>query len=134
MWQSFEAWEAQVHALIRKSPLWGFQTYRKALFLADLAWFDAEKLVKFQQARGMASQLVDSAGSVSANVEEGFGRGYGKDYARFLRIALGSAREVQGWYYRGRHAFTPDVVDHRLKLIDEIISGLVTTSEQQRNR
>ena len=35
----------------------------------------------------MARQLVNSANSISANSEEGYGRGYGKDYARFLRIA-----------------------------------------------
>ena len=102
--------------------------------MADLAWFDAEKLVQLPQARGMASPLINSAGSVPANIEEGFGRGYGKDYARFLRISLGSTREAQGWYYRARHVFEAPVVDHRLKLTNEIIAGLVTIAAQQRNR
>jgi len=132
-WKSYEDWMEQVHKVIKGAPLWNFVTYRKALFLADLAWFDAEKLLVMPQGRESAWQLVDAASSVPANIEEGFGRGFGKDYGRFLRIALGSAREAQGWYYRGRHAFTTDVVDHRLMLLDEVISGLVITSEQQRN-
>jgi hypothetical protein len=78
--------------------------------------------------------LVDAAGSVPANIEEGFGRGFGKDYARFLRIALGSCRETRGWYYRARHVFDADILAHRLQLADEVISGLVTTANQQRNR
>ena len=132
-WKSFEEWMEQTPAYVRQSPLWSFATYRKALFLADLAWFDVEKLLASPQGKGIGWQLVDAAGSVSANIEEGYGRGFGKDYARFLRIALGSARETQGWYYRGRHVFTPEVVEHRHLLLDEIISGLVKTSEQQRN-
>jgi four helix bundle protein len=82
--------------------------------------------------RSIAWQLVDSAGSIAANIEEGFGRGFGKDYARFLRISLGSARETRGWYYRGRHALDPKVVAQRMVLADEIIAGLVKTADQQR--
>lgn len=131
-WKSYEEWVEHVHRVIKEAPLWGFATYRKALFLADLAWFDAERLLAAPQGRDTGWQLVGAAGSVAANIEEGYGRGFGKDYSRFLRIALGSAREAQGWYFRGRHVFSADVLDHRLILIDEIISGLVTTSEQQR--
>ena len=132
-WNSYETWMEQVHGVIKRAPLWSFVTYRKALFLADLAWFDAEKLLAVPQGKDIGWQLVAAAGSVPANIEEGYGRGFGKDYSRFLRIALGSARESQGWYYRGRHVFSTDVIDHRLMLLDEIIAGLVTTSEQQRN-
>lgn len=130
----FDEWVEQVPVAVRSDPLWEFETYRSALFLADLAWFDSEKLVADPRGRGIAWQLVRSAGSISANIEEGYGRGYGKDYARFLRIALGSARETKGWYFRGRHALDDAVVDHRIALIDGIIKNLVITSEQQRKR
>lgn len=132
-WNSYETWLEQVHRVIKGAPLRSFVTYRKALFLADLAWFDVAKLSIAPQGKEIGWQLVDAAGSVPANIEEGYGRGFGKDYSRFLRIALGSAREAQGWYCRGRHIFSSDVIDHRLMLLDEIIAGLVTTSEQQRN-
>lgn len=134
IWKSYEEWLAQVPEIISRSPLWEFKVYRQALFLADLAWFDAEKLLAAPQGRATAWQLVDAAASVPANIEEGFGRGFGKDNARFQRIALGSARETQGWYYRGRHVFTTEVLDHRLRLIDEIIAALVHSSERQRGR
>jgi four helix bundle protein len=133
-WKGYAGWEEQVQASIKNDRLWSFETYRKALFFADLAWFDAEKLFTDPRGKAMAWQLVDAAGSVSANIEEGFGRGFGKDYARFLRISLGSCRETRGWYYRARHVFDPQILIHRLQLADEIISGLVTAANQQRDR
>ena len=134
MYRSYEEWLGQVSASIVQDPLWSFETYRKALFLSDLAWFDVEKLLQDTRGRAIAGQLLDAAGSVPANIEEGFGRGYGKDYGRFLKIALGSARETRGWYYRSRHVFDPAMLERRVKLADEIISGLVTTAKQQYNR
>jgi four helix bundle protein len=134
MFRSYEEWLGQVPESITQDPLWSFETYRRALFLSDLAWFDVEKLLQDGRGKSIAWQLLDAAGSVPANIEEGFGRGFGKDYGRFLKIALGSARETRGWYYRSRHVFEPSMLDRRLKLADEIISGLVTTAKQQYNR
>lgn len=132
-WSSYEEWLLLVPQNIRQDSLWNFETYRQALFLADLVWFDALKLLDSPLGRGIAWQMVDSGSSVSANIEEGFGRGYGKDYARFLRISLGSAKETRGWYFRGRHVLDASVVEHRTDLLNKIIAGLVTTSQQQRN-
>ena len=72
-----------------------------------------------------------SIGSISANIEEGFGRGYGQDYAYRLRIAMGEARESLGWYWRGRKLLTPEVLNHRLHLLDEIISMLAPNIQRQ---
>ncbi len=128
----YDEWINSVPASFRQDALWKFETYRRAVFLADLAWADCEKLLADPRGRGLAWQLIESAGSISANIEEGYGRGFGKDYARFLRIALGSAREARGWYWKGRHAIGGEIVDERITLLDQVIAGLVTTSEQQR--
>ncbi len=130
--KKYEEWLAQVPQSITKDSLWDFKTYRLALFLSDLAWFDSEKLLADERGRGVAWQLIDSSGSIAANIEEGFGRGYGKDYARFLKISLGSARETRGWYYRGRHVFEPELLNHRFGLADEIIANLIIVIDQQR--
>ncbi|MEZ4658950.1 MAG: four helix bundle protein [Caldilineaceae bacterium] len=133
-WKSYEEWLERAPLSIRKDPLWEFETYRWALFLSDLAWLDSEKLLQDFRSKAYVWQLLDSAGSVPANIEEGYGRGFGKDYARFLRIANGSARECRGWYYRCRHGLEPSVVEHRLSLLDKIIANLTITANQQRNR
>jgi len=83
MIMTYEEWEAQVSEMIQKDPVWNFQVYRKALFLYDLAWIDCEKLTKDVRGKKVAGQLIGSVGSISANIEEGYGRGFGADYAGF---------------------------------------------------
>lgn len=129
---SFEMWVEMVHPSILRSPLWGFQVYPKALFAYDLAWEDCDYLLKDERGRTVARQLIRSVGSISANIEEGYGRGYGQDYSYHLRIALGEARESHGWYWRGRKVLPPNVLDHRLNLLDEVIAMLAPNIGRQR--
>lgn len=122
----YETWMDQVPEEIKQEGFWQFYGYRKALFFYEICWQDCEKLLKHALGRAVAQQLIRSAGSISANIEEGYGRGYGKDRLRFLRIALGSARESKGWYYRAKDLLSPEVLEHRLGLISEIIALVVT--------
>jgi len=131
---NFSEWQEQVPASITEDPLWQLEVYRQALFLSELAWEDCSTLMRHPLGRPLAWQLLRSAGSVAANMEEGYGRGFGKEYGRFLRISLGSARETRGWYYRSRHVLRPEVVSHRLNLLQAIIGKLVVVAKQQANR
>lgn len=131
-WRNFDEWVEQVPCAMKDDPLWVFGTYQQALFFSDLAWFDSEKVINEPRGKRLAWQLVDSAGSVPANIEEGYSRGFGKDYARFLRISLGSCRESRGWYYRARHVFSPDLLNHRINLTTQIIRSLILTEQKQR--
>ena len=99
---SFEEWVAQVPESLKRDPLWNFQVYPKTLHLYDLAWEDCEYLLKDPRGRAVANQLIRSAGSICANIEEGYGRGYGKEYSYFLRVSMGSARESRGVVLSGQ--------------------------------
>jgi four helix bundle protein len=129
---NYEEWYKTLPAYLLNNPLMELKVYPKTLFLYDLVWFDCEILKKDVRGRALTYQLIQSAGSISANIEEGYGRGFGNDYARFLTIALGSARETQGRYGRARHLLSDKVVEHRIKLLDEIIGVLVTIRKQQK--
>ena len=129
---SYAEWERAMAEVIRREPQWGFVGYRKALFLYDLCWLDCEKLNVHSSGKAVAQQLIRSLGSISANIEEGQGRGFGKDRDYFLRVALGSARESKGWYYRAKALLKSDVLEHRWSLLDEIIALLVTELNKKR--
>ena len=98
MLKGFSDWVEGVHPSVKSDPLWQFQVYQKALFLYELTWEDCEYLFKDKRGETVARQLIRCVGSISANIEEGYGRGYGQDYAYRLRIAMGEAREAKGWY------------------------------------
>jgi four helix bundle protein len=129
---TYEVWEQTIPDAIKTDPVWQFYAYRKALFLYDLMWEDSESLMRDPRGRAVAEQLTRSTGLISANIEEGYGRGFGKDRDHFLRISTGSARESIGWYFRARRLLASEFLRQRLALLDDIISLLVTELNRQR--
>lgn len=129
---TYEEWEGQVPGEIQSDPLWNMEAYRLALFLHDLAWEDCAQMMHDRRGRAIAEQMIRSAGSISANIEEGYGRGFGKPFALFLRYSLGSTRETRGWYYRGRKLLAPAVARHRYDLLSQITALLVVACNQQK--
>jgi four helix bundle protein len=127
----YEAWMAGVPKAITSEHIWKFYGYRKSLYLYDLCWNDCSEMAQHPLGRSVSSQLIRSAGSIAANIEEGYGRGLGKDRGYFLRIALGSARESKGWYYRAKALLLPDTLEQRMGLLGEIIALLVTELNNQ---
>ena len=129
---NFLEWQASVPQEIKGDVVWTVKAYQLALFLAELAWHDATKLLGDKRTLSVSDQLNRAAGAVSADIEEGFSRGTGKDRARFYQDGLGSAREARGWYFKGRHVLGPAVVEHRLKLLTEVIKLLLKMIPDQR--
>ena len=129
---NYEEWENSVPAEITGDSLWKMEAYRLGLFVADVGWHDATKLMGDKRTLELSDQLYRSLGSISANLAEGYSRGTGRDRARFYEYALGSARESRDWYYKGRHILGPAVTAHRLSLLTQIIRLLLTMVPQQR--
>lgn len=104
-----------------------FGIYKLALQLFDDFWSDSEILGKDFRGRELAKQQVRSLDSVCANIEEGYGRGFGKEFPQHLKIARGEARESRGRYERCRHLLSADVISRRTATLDHIIGGLTQT-------
>jgi four helix bundle protein len=68
--------------------------WQKAVDLAAAAGQVAERL-RGPGSVTAADQLRRAGESVPANIAEGYGRGLGADFARFLRVAAGSAAEAE---------------------------------------
>lgn len=132
--QPYDEWEKSVPEKLKADPLWKSSYYRLGMYLYDLVWLDCSRMRRDFRGRSIGDQLIRSAGAICANVEEAFGRGVGTaDYVRILRIALGEARETQGWYFRARHILPADLIDRRLSLITQVVALLVSTISQHKN-
>jgi four helix bundle protein len=126
-------WLAQMPESLKRNSVWKSEAYPKALLLFELAREDSAKLMRDAHGREIARELVRSAGSVSANIDEGCGRGVDRgEYVQFLRYALGSARETQNWYYQSRKLLPEQVVQHRMDLCSETVALLVTNIQRRR--
>jgi four helix bundle protein len=129
---NYEDWNKSVPTEISGDSLWKMEAYRLALFLAELGWHDATKLMHDKRTLGLSNQLYRALGSIAANISEGYSRSSGKDRARFYEYSLGSARECRGWFYKGRHVLGLTVVEHRIRLVTQITRLLLTMVPDQR--
>ncbi len=132
-WLSFEEWQKTALERLRKDPLWESLYYRLAMYLYDLAWDDCEILRKDYRGREIVGQLIRSTGSICANIEEAYGRGVGTpDYLRILKIDIGEIRETQGWYFRAHRVLPPDLLEHRLSVVNQVLSLVISTLNSHR--
>ena len=67
--------------------------WQKAIGLAEMAYRHTVRFPK-DETYGLSAQMRRSAVSVAANIAEGFGRDQTGNFIQFLRIALGSVREL----------------------------------------
>ncbi len=81
-----------------RDPLETVTAYRLAREFAAGVALDARRLQRSALTREVAGQLLRAAGSVGANIAEGYSRGTVADRKKFYEYALGSARECQAWY------------------------------------
>jgi four helix bundle protein len=63
--------------------------YTLALELWNDTWNDTEILMLDFRGKEISRQLIRAVGSISANIEEGYGRGFGKEYSHYLGLAVG---------------------------------------------
>jgi four helix bundle protein len=133
---TYEEWEDIVPREIKDDSLWRVEAYRLGLFLSDLAWADANRLLKNRRTTGIADQLFRAAGNISSSIGEGFSRDTGKARSTFYEYALGSARETRVWYFKSRHELTDKVSSHRIGMTTQIIKLLLTMirTERRTNR
>jgi four helix bundle protein len=111
-----------------------FGIYQLARHLFDDFWVDSEILGRDFRGRELMKQQVRSLDSVCANMEEGFGRGFGKELPHHLKISRGEARESRGRYERCSRLLPPEIVAQRVAVLTRIIGGLSKTIQTIENR
>ncbi len=115
-------------------PLASFGIYQLARRLFEDFWNDSEILNKDFRGRELVKQQVRSLDSVCANIEEGFGRGFGKELPQHLKISRGEARESRGRCERCNHLLPPETIAQRVSALSRIIGGLGKTIQTIESR
>jgi len=93
--------------------------WQKSMELAD-AVFQLSKRFPREELYGLTSQMRRAAISIPSNIAEGSRRTSRKDYAQFLRIACGSAVELETQLLLARKWY-PDISNsNALSLVIEI--------------
>jgi four helix bundle protein len=128
----FEKWQNTLPQAIRSEKFWSLIAYQKGLYLYDLLWEDTQDWLKDIRGHPLAKQIIGSADSICSNIEEGFGRGYGKQMLLFYGYSLGSARETKGRIYRARAFYTPDCLGTRINLASEVVALILTEINRQK--
>jgi len=119
--------QASSRSRIAANRLDSFGIYQLVEQLFEDFWRDSEFLERDFRGRELARQQVRSLDSICANIEEGFGRGFGKELPQHLKIARGEARESQGRFKRCRHLLNGEIINNRFATLDHIIGGLTKT-------
>ena len=101
--------------------------YQLAVQLFNDFWDDSEILARDFRGRELAKQQVRSLDSVCANIEEGYGRGYGKELPYHLKVSRGEARESKGRYERCARLLPAATIQARVTTLDRFIGGLTKT-------
>jgi four helix bundle protein len=110
-----------------------FRGYAKSRELFENVVADLEPIVGKMHLARLVSQQIASADSICANIEEGYGRGSKREFAQFLIIARGSARETRGRYERMARWLSGVVIEERTALCDEILGILTATIKTLRS-
>lgn len=108
--------------------------YRLARAAADNGWVHVTALARDPRTRPLAFQLFRALGSICANLVEAYSRSSGRDRARMLEYALGSARESREWYWHGRHVLGPAATNEAITRLAEVIRLLLVYTREQRNK
>lgn len=80
-----------------KKPIQDYQdllVWQKSMDLVTEA-YKVVRLLPLNEQYGLSSQIRRAAGSVPANIAEGFGRWHKKEFVRFLLVANGSVKELE---------------------------------------
>src|SRR2546423_310813 len=112
--------------------------YRKAYALV-IAMYRATKPFPDDERFGMTSQIRRCVASIPANIAEGCGRGESGDLARFLRIAAGSASELEFHLELARDLeYLPvdayKILDGSVVEIKKMLSSLIGKVDAQRSK
>ena len=127
-----DEWISTAPESVREAPTWRVRAYQIGVFIAVCAAEDTVSLEGQHRFSQIAPQLVRAAGSIAANIAEGYPRRSRKDRIRCYEYALGSARETTTWYLTVSAALDRTSLDRRLSCLTRVSQLLVKMISNER--
>ncbi|MEM8527102.1 MAG: four helix bundle protein [Bacteroidota bacterium] len=109
--------------------------YKMAYELCNLIWDIVVTWDNFAK-WSLEKQYTSAADSVSANIEEGFGRYYKKEKIQFYRYSYGSLQETKDWTQKARYRRLLSEEDYkkimqRIEQLPKAINSLILYTNQK---
>ena len=92
--------------------------WQKSMDLAKQV-YDISRKLPSEERYGLASQMQRCAVSIPSNIAEGNKRNTARDYVQFLRIASGSAAELETHLLLARNIYTLEI-SRELAILEEV--------------
>ena len=129
---TYDEWEREFPATLKTDLIWRVQAFRLALYAGDCAANDTVAAAGDARLAPIASQLCRAAGSISANIAEGYSRHSARDRVRYYEYAVCSASESKTWYVRLRRTLDRATLDDRIAVLQSISRLLHTMIRSSR--
>ncbi|MCC6660770.1 MAG: four helix bundle protein [Phycisphaerales bacterium] len=110
------------------------RAWQHAFVLAKLAYDLADRLPDYERF-ALSSQIRRAATSIFGNIAEGYGAGTRPKFLNHLRIARGSARELDSYvkFVRERQpSLVPSALESAMDEACRVLQGLIATLEISR--
>ena len=127
-----DEWVDRAPVAIRKAAVWKVRAFQIASYVAALAAEDARTLEGAARFARVVPQLVGAAGSIAANLTEGYSRLSRKERIKYYEYALGSANETSSWYQSAASGLAPNALEDRLTYLARISQLLLTMIRNER--
>ena len=109
-----DEWIAAAPRALCSEAVWKVRAFQINAYIAWVASRDALLAQRDARFIHVAPQLVRAAGSIAANIAEGYSRQSRRDRIKYYEYALGSANEAKSWYTTAADVFDAAVVEDRL--------------------
>ncbi len=127
-----EEWIATAPSALRSEAVWKVRAFQIGAYIATVAARDALLAIRDARFTHVAPQLVRAAGSISANIAEGYSRQSRRDRIRYYEYALGSANEAKSWYTTAADVFDATIIEDRLTYLSRVRQLLLRMIQNER--
>jgi hypothetical protein len=121
---NYQVWERSVPPQIRADGVWSQEPYRLALFLADIAWHDANDLAKHRRTIKLGADLLEAMSGVAAGLARAHDRSLAAERRIALEESLAFARVGAGIYHGCRHVLGQEIIMHRIRVLNHVVGRL----------